>query len=60
MNLLVDTLKKNERYQNIEVINSELLFRASEYGYNSDAFHDCCDNKWPAVIVIDNEYRSFL
>ena len=30
----------------------ELLYRASEHGYTSKSFHECCDGKRPTLIVI--------
>ena len=30
----------------------KLLYRASEHGYTSESFHECCDNKGPTLVII--------
>ena len=30
----------------------KLLYRASEHGYTSKSFHECCNDKKPTLIVI--------
>ncbi|CAB4420221.1 unnamed protein product [Rhizophagus irregularis] len=33
-------------------IKFELIYRASHEGFNTNKFHECCDNKGPTVVII--------
>ena len=55
MNLLYDTLKQNKKFKNIQCIDAELLFTASEHQFNAKKFHEFCDNKGPTLTIIHND-----
>tara|TARA_B110001454_G_C12710780_1_gene430649 strand:+ start:217 stop:963 length:747 start_codon:yes stop_codon:yes gene_type:complete len=47
---------KNILYNKIGNFSTELLFRASEHNFNSNTFHEKCDNKGPTLLIVQNEY----
>ena len=60
MNLLLATLKQNDRYKHIKSIDTEFLFRASDHQFKAAKFHEFCDRKGPTLTVIHNEYNHIF
>ena len=49
-------IKKQDVNKNMKLLDTKLLFRASEHGFDRDKFHQFCDNKGPTIAIIHNEH----
>ena len=56
MDLLFCRLLKQEGNEDMKSIDTELLFRASEYQERCEKFYEICNNKGPTISIIHNEY----
>ena len=54
-NLLFDRKKTQKNNHNIKSMDTKLLFRGSEHGFDRKKFHEICDNQGPTVTIIHNE-----
>ena len=54
MDLLFRTFNKHNPKQSVTTINTNLLFRASEYNFDTKKFHQFCDNQGPTITIIHN------
>lgn len=54
--MLHDKLKQIQSNNKLS-FNTNLLFRGSEWEFDSYKFHDLCDNKGPTITIIQNEYN---
>ena len=56
MELLNDKLKRQKGHENLNYIVTDLLYRGAEHEFDTEIFHDMCDNEGPTITVIHNEY----
>ena len=54
-NLLFDRIKTQKKNHNITSMDTKLLFRGSEHGFDRRKFHEICDNEGPTVTIIHSE-----
>ena len=55
INLLFDELKRQNDNQYMTSMGFDLLFRASEHGYDRNKFHKYCNDKGATVTIIHND-----
>ena len=60
MDLLFNTLQKQEENQQMKSIDTKLLYRASEHAYDSRKFHELCDEKGATITIIHNEHNHIF
>ena len=56
LDLLYEKLSSKYESKNVSSIDTALLFRVSENGFNSAKFNEFCANKGPTILIIHNEY----
>ena len=56
LNLLIDTIKnqKENGLENLNLLNNELLYRASEHNFSAREFYKSCDVKKPTITIIQS------
>ena len=57
IDLLFGELKKQKGNEDIQWIDTSLLFRGSEHNFNASTFHEICDNQGATFVVYHNEYN---
>ena len=60
MNFLFKELKQQKENENLQSIDLELVYRASDHGYRASKFHELCKNKGATITIIHNEFNHIF